>query len=127
MKSSSDNHHERRSELRLDEQATIFIEVMCAGVDDDGSPEIVICNSLDISANGIQVALDEGIAVGSILRLGIQLGKGCETMYLVGEAKWVRQELDQFLVGFELYDAENTDIADWKEAIATFLDNNDQD
>lgn len=124
MNSSADKSHERRSELRLDEQATIFLEVMSAAVD-EGDAAVVICNSLDLSANGIQVAMDDEIAVGSILRLGVELGSDCEALYLVGEARWVRRDGDQYLIGFELYDAENTDIADWKEAIASFLDHRD--
>lgn len=116
---------ERRSEMRLDEQATIFLEVMSSSTDNTTSPSVVICNSLDVSANGIQVALDDSIAVGSILRLGVDLGADTETIYLVGEAKWVRQEDDEYKIGFELYDAEGTDIATWKESIANLLDNPD--
>lgn len=121
MNSSADKSHERRSELRIDEQATIFLEVISAATEHE-APAVVICNSLDLSANGIQVAMDEEIAVGSILRLGVELGSDCDALYLVGEAKWVRRDEDQYLIGFELYDAENTDIADWKEAVASFLD-----
>lgn len=126
MNSSADKSHERRSELRIDEQATIFLEVM--SVSEDGEPPaVVICNSLDLSANGIQIAMDEEIAVGSILRLGVELGSACDALYLVGEAKWVRRDNDQFLIGFELYEAENTDIAHWKEAVASFLDQQDDE
>lgn len=121
MKASPDYPQERRSELRIDEQATIFIEVMSASFDNDSPPNVVICNSLDLSANGIQVAVDDEIAIGSILRLGVDLGEGKETLFLVGEAKWVRHRDGEFFIGFELYDAENTDIGDWKETIATLL------
>lgn len=112
---------ERRSEIRLDEQATIFLEVMSSSFDNASPPTVVICNSLDVSANGIQVALDDNIAVGSILRLGVDLGEDSETIYLVGEAKWVRPDEDQFRVGFELYDAQDTGIAAWKQTIAELL------
>lgn len=125
MNSSPDKSHERRSELRIDEQATIFLEIMSASHDNSSAPNVVICNSLDLSANGIQVAMDDEIAVGSILRLGVDLPDGKDALYLVGEAKWVRRDGDQYLIGFELYDAENTDIAGWKEAIAHFLNETD--
>ena len=121
MTSSPNQTQERRSELRLDEEATIFIEVMSASFDNDSPPNIVICNSLDVSANGIQVAMDDAIAVGSILRLGVDLGEDTDTIYLVGEAKWVSEDEDQYRIGFELYDAENTGIADWKKTIADRL------
>ena len=122
MKPSPELPRERRSEMRIDEQATIFVEVLSASFDDDSPSRVVICNSLDISANGIQVAMDEELALNSILRLGVDLGENRDTLYLVGEAKWVRRDGDQYRIGFELYDAENTDIASWKEAVASLLD-----
>lgn len=125
MKPSPDKPEERRSEIRLDEQATIFIEVMSSSFDNSSPPAVVICNSLDVSANGIQVALDDNINVGSILRLGVDLGDDTETIYLVGEAKWVRQDEEQYKVGFELYDAQDTGIAEWKQSIADLLNPSD--
>lgn len=119
MSPSSHSPDERRSELRIEEETTIFLEVMSDN--DNGAPRVVICNSLDMSANGVQIALDEEVPVGCILRLGVELGKDTDALYLVGEAKWVRPDEDQFQIGFELYDAENTDIAAWKQAVADFL------
>ena len=112
---------DRRSELRLDEQATIFVEVCSASFDNKAPANVIICSSMDISANGIQVEMDQEVAIGSILRICAELSDSKQALYLVGEAKWVKPKDDHFSIGFELYDAENTDIAGWKEVIAALL------
>ena len=63
------NNHERRSEQRLTETVTILLERYAAEFDNSHPASIVICRSLDISANGLQVRIDEPIPVGTILRL----------------------------------------------------------
>ena len=122
MTHSSD---ERRSELRLDEKTTVFVEVCSADFDNSTPANIIICNSLDISANGIQVEMDKAVPLGSILRICAELHESKQALYLVGETKWIKPEGDHFNIGFELYDAENTDIAGWKYVVAAMLGNND--
>ena len=116
-----DNTKNRRSEPRIDEQATVFIEVCSASFDNKTPANIIICNSIDMSANGIRVEMDREVPVGSILRICAELNNNQNALYLVGEVKWVKPEGENFSIGFELYDAENTDIASWKEIIATML------
>jgi hypothetical protein len=115
------DNEDRRSELRLDEQVTIFVEVCSSDATKSSAANIIICNSLDISANGIQFEMDQAVAVGSILRIGAELHNSQQALYLVGETKWVRPKEDHFSIGFELYDAENTDIAGWKELVAALI------
>lgn len=114
----SDN---KRSETRLDEKVTIFVEVCSASIDNALPADVIICNSLDISANGIQVEMDETVPIGSILRLFAELPSSEKPLHLIGEVKWIVEEKNQFNIGFELYDAENTDIAGWKSVIAAML------
>lgn len=112
---------ERRTETRLYQQTTIFIEVCSANFDDKKPAQVIICNSVDISANGIQVQMDEHVAMGTILRLCAEFTSGKEPMYLVGEVKWVGEQDEGFNIGFELLDAEGTDIIEWKNIIADQL------
>ena len=112
---------ERRSETRIDEKTTVFIEVCSASFDNSAPANVIICNSLDISANGIQVQMDEEVPIGTILRICAEFGSSDHALYLVGETKWVKPEDDHFNIGFELYEAENTDIAGWKAVIARML------
>jgi hypothetical protein len=113
---------DRRSEIRLQTQATIFVEICSAEPDKDSSPTILICSSLDISANGVQVQMDDEVPLGSILRLCADFGSSREPIYLIGETKWVTPCDDLFNIGFEILDAENSDIMDWKNLIVEKLD-----
>ena len=122
MSGTSNKTDERRSEERLGEGVTILLERHAAEYDGAQSAKIVVCRSLDISANGLQVRIDEAIPVGTILRLCAQFRSGRESLYVVGEVKWVRAEQDLYCVGFALYDSEQTDIVAWKELIARRLD-----
>ena len=80
---------ERRSEIRLGEETTIFVEICAAPFDNSSPANIVICNSLDMSANGILIEIDQEVAVGSILRICAELHDKDQALYLIGEAKWV--------------------------------------
>lgn len=115
------NSTERRAEARIEKNTTIFVEVCSASFDNSTPAQVIVCSSLDLSANGIQVEMDQEVAIGTILRICAEFNDDNKTLYLVGEVKWIKPIDDHFNIGFELYDAENTDIAGWKEIIADFL------
>ena len=116
---------ERRSESRVDERVTIFVERLAAEFDGSRPASIVICRSIDISANGMQVRMDQEVPIGAILRLCAQPPRGGRSLYLVGEVRWVRREGTLFCIGFNLYESEQTDIVAWKELIAHHLTDGD--
>lgn len=111
----------RRSEFRLVDSATVFVEVRAASHDGTSPAEIIVCSGIDISANGLQVQIDRPLTVGSILRLGTDLGGSRPPLYVVGEVRWVRPENGLHAVGFALFDSDGTDIIAWKEFIAARL------
>ncbi len=113
--------NERRSEQRLDESVTIFVERYAAEFDNSRPAKIIICKSVDISANGLQVRLDQPIPIGTILRLCAQFSSGRQSLYVVGEVKWERRENDLYCIGFALFESEQTDIIAWKQLIANRL------
>ncbi|MFA7554953.1 MAG: PilZ domain-containing protein [Spongiibacteraceae bacterium] len=116
------HNNERRSETRIDQQTTVFIEV-CSTPDNTDTPaNIIICSSLDLSANGLQVAIDQPVEIGTILRICAEFSGSEKVLYLVGETRWVKEEDGHFNLGLEIYDAENTDIVSWKKVIAGMLD-----
>lgn len=117
---TTSQNHELRVETRLDLEATIFIEVIASDGRSEGT--VLMCNSLDLSAGGLQVVVDEEIAAGSILRLCIDL-KDAAPMFLVGEVKWQRPdpETQARRLGFALFDADGSDIRRWKEIVARML------
>ncbi len=67
------------------------------------------------------VKMDDKVPIGSILRLFAELPSSDKALHLIGEVKWIVEEENQFNIGFELYDAENTDIIGWKSEIAAML------
>lgn len=117
--------NERRSEQRLDEGVTIFVERYAAEFDNSRQASIIICKSVDISANGLQVRMDQPIPIGTILRLCAQFRSGRQSLYVVGEVKWQRREDDIYCIGFALFESEQTDIIAWKELIAGRMSGND--
>ncbi|MDA0788966.1 MAG: PilZ domain-containing protein [Proteobacteria bacterium] len=113
--------HENRLETRLDLEETIFIETIASASTSPGT--IVMCNSLDLSANGLQVVVDDEIEPGSILRLCIDLRR-TDPIFLVAELKWCRPdpETDGYRLGFLLFESDDTDIQRWKDFVAARLD-----
>lgn len=118
---TSQDRNEHRVETRLELQETIFIEVLASDVTRPGS--VIMCNSLDLSANGLQVVLDDEITAGSIFRLCIDMQEN-DPIFLVGEVKWKRPdpEGDGFRIGFLLFESDDTDIGRWKHLVADLLE-----
>ncbi len=109
---------ERRVELRMMAQAAVFVEICAADYETSEAGNISICSSMDISANGLQVRLDQPVLPGTILRLCAEFPDGREPLFLVGEVKWYRPDGEDYLAGFALFDSEQTDILAWKELVA---------
>jgi len=113
----SDNS-EKRQETRLTAQETLFLELSLPNAADQ-APTMVVCNTIDISANGLQVAMDNTLPAGSIHQLGIELENPPQRFHLVGEVKWCRPHVSLgYLIGFALYESDDTDIEAWKQAMA---------
>jgi len=111
---------EHRVETRIEVEETVFIEVLASTGNSPGN--VIMCNSLDLSANGIQVVVDDEISAGSILRLCLDL-KNQEPIFLVGEIMWKRPDPDSagYRLGFLLFESDGTDIQRWKELMAELL------
>jgi hypothetical protein len=111
---------ELRVETRLELEETVFIETLAS--DSTKAGTIIMCNSLDFSANGLQVVIDEDISLGSILRLCIDM-KDADPIFLVAEVKWKRPDAESegFRIGFLLFESDDTDIQRWKELVAELL------
>ena len=106
---------EHRQEYRLKSPLTVFLEVASAQ-----DSAIVICRSLDVSANGLRVISDAALPLGSILRCSVQNHDASARFMLVADVKWVQpwQNTQEFLVGLALFESEGSDIVPWKQYIA---------
>ncbi len=112
---------ERRDEVRLNIGAEIFIERVAAEPGDAASSDVLRCEAVDISANGMQVVVDGKLAAGGIHTLIVEIYRSEEVFRLISEVKWVRPHTDGFLVGLALFDSDGSEIIDWKIAMAKYL------
>jgi hypothetical protein len=111
---------EKRSEYRLEDEFTVYIEIAAAPQNEQEESRLVISKTADISANGIQVIFDYPLHQNSILMLCIETHQG-SLFKLAGEV--IRQEAaaGKTMIGFRLLDSDQTDIALWKNYIGTRL------
>ncbi len=109
---------ELRQEHRLQAEESIFLQVAAGSEDGTESPVMVVSHSMDISASGLQMVVDQPLPIGSIYPACVVLKKPEGRFQLIAEVKWVRPEADQWRVGLALFESEDTDIEQWKEVIA---------
>jgi len=116
-------NHDKRSEFRLNEEITVFIETFSSPQSECQPANMVISTTIDLSANGIQIAMDNPLPLNSILRLCLETADNRRQFILVGEVVWQSETSNpkQHLIGFQLLESEQTDVAQWKEYIARRL------
>lgn len=111
---------EDRQETRLTRNETIFIEM---GQAYNMPAKVLICHSVDLSANGLQAEIDEALPVKAIYQLCIEIAEPPERIFLVAQVKWVKPlvEKDVFHVGLMIFESDDTDIERWKRFVAEQL------
>jgi len=111
----------QRSECRLDNAFTAYVEIFSAPQAEGQAAGLVITKTVDVSANGIQIVLDNALPLQSILQLCLESSDGEAPFMLTGEVAWLRPQEKQMLTGFRLLESDDTDIIRWKEYIARCL------
>ena len=107
---------QRRTQLRLPIESTIFIELLSPPLGQAESGRMITCISVNISRGGLQVILEQEITVGAILQIGVDLPGAEDTLYLAGEVRWCLPRRDAqcaWIAGFRILNADNTDIERW--------------
>jgi len=113
---------EQRQEYRLHSVETVFIEVAAASFDGQQAAKVVVTNSVDLSANGLQVTLPEALEIGRIFQISVQLRNTAKRVQLATEVMWVRPaESGFFLVGLALLDSDESGLLQWKTLLADKL------
>ena len=116
---------QRRKHLRLPIESNTFIELASSRMGQNDSGRVVACKSLNASREGLQVALEDEITVGAFLQIGIDLPDAENTLYLVGEVRWClpsKDEQGSWMAGFQLLEADNSDIDRWVKVISAMED-----
>lgn len=110
----------KRSESRLTHAFTVFVENHFV-TGESTTSGVVVTKSVDVSANGVQIALDYPLPLQSFLQLCLEGSDGEAPFMLIGEVTWLRPAEQQTLIGFRLVESSDTDIIRWKEYIARCL------
>ncbi len=111
---------EDREQPRIDERSTIFIETVAASDISAQQESILICNSVEMSTNGLRVCVDDELEVGTLLQLGIQLPELEQPLYVVGDVRWCKPAHAPdtgYYVGFKLLESDSTDFEIWSELL----------
>jgi len=117
----------QRAESRLDEIATVFIEWLAGaeGIEGAGSSAVILCNSVDVSTNGLRVCIDRPLQPNAILTLGVELKREAETLFLAAEVRWCTPALatpGRYWVGFHVLHSAGSDDQRWREMVAHLHD-----
>lgn len=111
----------QRSECRLTNLFTVYLETHSSPQENAQPAGLVITKTVDVSANGIQIVLDDTLPLQSILQLCLESSDDEAPFMLTGEVAWLRPQDKQMLTGFRLLESDDTDIIRWKEYIARCL------
>jgi hypothetical protein len=112
---------EKRQQQRSSFVGKIFIERVSSDAEGQSPADIIACKTVDISSNGIRAGIDRELPMGAILQVGIEIAGEDHTLYLVGEVRWCIPSADDdefWLVGFNLLDAQDSDIEAWQKHLA---------
>lgn len=106
------------------QKCPVFVELPASHWATDS--EILLGQSLDLSANGLRVIVDRELAAGTIVRLNVRPTgalRAAEPFMLVAEIKWARAwgEDGEFLLGLALFESADSHIQRWKQTLAHSL------
>jgi hypothetical protein len=109
---------EKRQELRLTTQETLYLEVEAG--DETRPSSIVIGSSVDVSANGVQLVIDRPLQSGNIYRACLQPATGNQRLYLSTLVIWSQALPDDegWAIGLQVLESQGTDVQRWKEWVA---------
>jgi PilZ domain len=113
-----------RKHMRMPVQSRVFIELEAAAVGGNSDSSIAICETLDVSARGLQVSLGHELPEQAYLQIGIEPfinGEISEPFFLAAQVRWCRADdsADQrWLAGLALLEAQHSDIDRWVDLIS---------
>lgn len=112
-----DNYDERRRAPRSDIQDTLFIKSISSSQVTSLSSDFKTCNTVNVSACGMQVILDFEVLVDSDVALWIVQDGSDERTLVNGAVRWTSKTVGdhKYLVGIELDEASADTVREWME------------
>ncbi|MEE4279741.1 MAG: PilZ domain-containing protein [Halieaceae bacterium] len=111
---------DKRRFLRLPVESRVFIELESPPPGSIGPGKVARCDTLEVSKAGLRARIAEPVTVGAILQIGVELPGETEPFYLVGQVRWRMRDKevpDAWLAGFEILNAQGSDIEHWENAL----------
>ena len=107
-----------RKTPRYEKDVTLFIEVLAASNFGDQDDDIVICNTLDLSATGAQVIIDQAVPQGNIIRICLQVADHMP-VFVVAKVVWQKkaEQLEAYHLGLNLMPSLGTDYQQWRSRV----------
>ncbi|GEM_PF-2442975 len=106
---------ERRRQERYEVVQAIFIEVVHPGNHRESDNEILRCETVDVSKQGLRIFSSEPIEPGTPLNIAVPQEGWIENLELSGESRWVTEAegREGYWVGLELQDTSRDNMAKW--------------
>lgn len=116
---TSDISNRRRHE-RVEVAQAIFIEEIKKGPGKKTSGEVIRCETVDVSVQGLKIHVPTELKAGSKLNIAVPQDGWVENLELQGEARWVRPATDGngFWVGLELQDTSRENMEKWFKTVS---------
>lgn len=74
----------------------------------------IYCSTVDMSASGLQIRLDENLPKGQLVDVWIALLDNLGTYHLDGRINWIRPDGQDWLAGVEVLTS-SEGLRDWEE------------
>ena len=104
---------EQRSEQRIGANVRFFATVFKAEQEPDMEGLTLECQAVDLSAHGMQLALEAALSPGALLNLSIGVGEPFAMYVLRAEVRWVKESDESIFLGVMLKKTEDTDFDTW--------------
>lgn len=111
---------DQRSNPRAKRSEDVFLEIEQKSSAGGSMKYVLACESIDISADGMQLYVNGYLETQRILTLCVRLLESGESFMLQAEVRWCRHMIDAgwYFVGLTLLEADDTDIDLWREYVS---------
>jgi len=105
---------DQRREYRRVSRDRLFMQVIESD-NQDLVGTTISCHALDVSSNGLRMASDVNMPIGSRLDLWVDISSRPGKFFLTSEVRWVHEEaLGEYHLGVKLIEGPATDINEWR-------------